>query len=209
MKKNAFNKYITVMNKSDNVFVTRIDRKIMLGSMETNDIRYYICNGHIALDINDYYYQSYFSGKKEYYFLLENKTTVSWNRKNNTICTLEKHIEVDKVFPDPMTNSDVINCRKTSYTKAIKQGYYNPAGAADIYATEKDIILINADYSKAITDCFEEYSLYNESLPLKPVLYIDSYTGNRAIALPLRCIYIPDEMKHCLIESVGFTHKMV
>lgn len=197
------------MNKSDNVFVTRIDRKIMLGGIESNDIRYYICNGHIALDISDYYYQSYFSGKKEYYFLLENKTTISWNRKNNIIRTLEKHIEIDKLFHDPMMNSNVINCRKTSYTKTIKRGYYNLAKAADIYATEKDIILINADYSKAITDCLEEYSLYNESSSCKPVLYIDSYTGNRAIALPIRCIDISDEMKHCLIESAGLTNKMV
>lgn len=205
MKKTAFNKFITIFDKSDNVFISRNDEKKLLGDMEYTTRFYYICNGVIILKISEYYYQAYFSGKKPYYFLLENNQTVRSTKsqrksKRREDYTFIEYMDLEKWISDAWNKS--MNAWKTKYTYEIS-GPLAFSGFARIIASDNGITLINNDFVTAFENICDHTAIYtgNEKVETSPAIFRDSYNDITLFALPVRVTNISDAMKRELIEG--------
>ena len=111
MKKNTFNKFLTMMERTaaNAVFVTRQDNG--------ENIWYYICNGFICLRVDADIYKNYIEDKKPYLIGLPNNSTVS---SAGGGCALAEMIELEKFFTNAKVN------RETKYTryKRAEHGEY-------------------------------------------------------------------------------------
>ena len=170
--KNVFKKYIKMLDKSDNVIVSR------------QGDYYFIGNGYIVVSVSAAIYNVYFQTEKPYYRDLQDNTSIQsirGKRKEGILFEERSFLDYNKCFPDPF---DLRPCKQTTFLFDTPD-YHNYR--TNLFTSENKVIAVNSVFVDALNDITTFYSnttISSTNAEFSPIIYSD--TDFKALVMPVR-----------------------
>lgn len=167
--KNVFKKYIKMLDKADNVIVSR------------QGDNYFIGNGYIVVSVSAAIYNVYFQTEKPYYRDLQDNTSIGstrGKRKDGVLFEEISFLDYNKCFPDPF---DLRPCKQTDFS--FDNGQYH----TNLFTSENKVIAVNSVFIAALNDITTFYSdttISTTNVEFSPIIYSD--TDFKALVMPVR-----------------------
>lgn len=167
--KNVFKKYIKMLDKADNVIVSR------------QGDNYFIGNGYIVVSVSAAAYSVYFQTEKPYYRDLQDNTSIGSTqakRKEGVLFEERTFLDYNKCFPDPL---DLHPCKQTDFS--FDNGRYH----TNLFTSENKVIAVNSVFIDALNDITTFYSgttISTTNAEFSPIIYSD--TDFKALVMPVR-----------------------
>lgn len=167
--KNVFKKYIKMLDKADNVIVSR------------QGDNYFIGNGYIVVSVSAAIYNVYFQTEKPYYRDLQDNTSIQsirGKRKEGVLFEETSFLDYNKCFPDPF---DLYPCKQTTFL------FDTPEYRTNLFTSEKKVIAVNSVFIDALNDITTFYSdttISTTNAEFSPIIYSD--TDFKALVMPVR-----------------------
>lgn len=167
--KNVFKKYIKMLDKADNVIVSR-----------QGDF-YFIGNGYIVVSVSAAIYNVYFQTEKPYYRELQDNTSIEsirGKRKEGVLFEERSFLDYNKCFPDPF---DLHPCKQTTFL------FDTPKYLTNLFTSEKKVIAVNSVFIDALNDITTFYSdttISTTDAEFSPIVY--SNADFKALVMPVR-----------------------
>ena len=181
--KNVFKNYIKMLDKTDNVIVSR------------QGDYYFIGNGYIVVSVSAVAYSVYFQTEKPYYRDLQDNTSIEsirGKRKEGVLFEERSFLDYNKCFPDPF---DLRPCKQTDFS--FDNGQYH----TNLFTSENKVIAVNSVFIDALNDITTFYSdttISTTNAEFSPIIYSD--TDFKALVMPVRH-NINKDIVHALINA--------
>lgn len=170
--KNVFKKYIKMLDKADNVIVSR------------QGDNYFIGNGYIVISVSTAIYSVYFQTEKPYYRDLQDNTSIQsirGKRKEGILFEETSFLDYNKCFPDPF---DLRPCKQTTFLFDTPD-YYNYR--TNLFTSENKVIAVNSTFIEALNDISTFYpyvDILTGEAEFSPIIY--SNDEFKALVMPVR-----------------------